>query len=85
MDLLVEMNFNNVIFLSGDWYIFEFFKIDWLGIEGGLYEFILSGLIYSYFEFFGELNEYRVGEVVFEWSFGVILIDWSVVILKLSF
>ncbi len=85
LDLLAETNPNNAILLSGDRHISEFSKIDWPGIEGGLYEFTSSGLTHSYSEFSGEPNEHRVGEVVFERSFGVILIDWSAATPKLSF
>lgn len=85
LDLLAETKPKNAILLSGDRHISEFSKLEWSGIEGGLYEFTSSGLTHSYTDFSGEPNQHRVGEVVFQRSFGVILIDWSAATPKISF
>lgn len=85
MDLLTETKPNRAILLSGDRHISEFSKLEWPGIEGGLFEFTSSGLTHSYTNFSSEPNQHRVGEVVSQRSFGLILIDWSEATPKISF
>ncbi|NRB53524.1 MAG: alkaline phosphatase family protein [Saprospiraceae bacterium] len=85
LDLLAETKPNNAILLSGDRHISEFSKLETPEMEEGLYEFTSSGLTHSYRDFSGEPNQHRVGEVVFDLSFGVILIDWSAATPKVSF
>lgn len=85
LDLLAETQPNQAILLSGDRHISEFSSLEWPGIEGELYEFTSSGLTHSYTSFTGEPNQHRVGEVVSDRSFGVILIDWSADAPKITF
>ncbi|MBX2875719.1 MAG: alkaline phosphatase family protein [Saprospiraceae bacterium] len=85
LDLLAETKPSQAILLSGDRHISEFSKLEWPGIEGGLYEFTSSGLTHSYTNFTSEPNQHRMGEVVSERSFGLILIDWSEAEPKLRF
>ncbi len=85
LDLLAKTKPNQAILLSGDRHISEFSKLQWPGIEGGLYEFTSSGLTHSYTNFSSEPNQHRVGEVVSQRSFGVILIDWDEEMPKITF
>lgn len=85
LDLLAETKPNNAILLSGDRHISEFSKLEWPGMEEVVYEFTSSGLTHSYQNFSGEPNQHRVGEVVFDLSYGVIFIDWSATTPKVRF
>lgn len=58
--------------LSGDRHISEFSVDNIDGIEYPLVDFTSSGLTHTYTGFSGEENPYRVGEVIFVKSFGVL-------------
>lgn len=77
LDLIVEIQPARTILISGDRHISEFSKQSLEGMEEELYEFTSSGLTHSYSSFSGEPNPHRIGEVVFDLSYGLILIDWE--------
>lgn len=64
-----------VIILSGDRHISEFSKTDVEGMSYPLLDFTSSGLTHSYSSFSGEPNPYRVGDVTFVPSYGLIEIN----------
>jgi len=64
-----------VAFLSGDRHISEFSIKQVAGLSYPLIDFTSSGLTHAYRNFSGEPNPYRVGEVVFTESFGILNID----------
>ena len=66
-----------VVVLSGDRHISEFSKINLEGIDYPLIDFTSSGLTHAYREFSGEPNKYRVGEVVYTESFGILEFDFK--------
>ncbi|SIQ80651.1 alkaline phosphatase D [Maribacter ulvicola] len=61
-----------VIVLSGDRHISEFSKTKIDGMGYPVIDFTSSGLTHAYKGFAGEPNKYRVGEVVFTESFGIL-------------
>ncbi|APQ18441.1 alkaline phosphatase D family protein [Maribacter hydrothermalis] len=61
-----------VIILSGDRHISEFSKTEIEGMTYPLIDFTSSGLTHAYRNFTGEPNKFRVGEVVFTESFGIL-------------
>lgn len=70
-DLIVSSKAKGVIILSGDRHISEF-SIKKIGKDSiPLMDFTSSGLTHSYDGFTGEENPYRVGEVVFQKSYGM--------------
>ena len=73
--LIVDSGAEGVIFISGDRHISEFSKESIDGLDYPLIDFTSSGLTHSYSGFLGEPNPYRVGEVVFTTSYGVMEID----------
>lgn len=72
---IVESGAKGVIILSGDRHISEFSKTYLAGLPYPLIDFTSSGLTHVYDAFSGEENPYRIGEVVFEKSFGLLTID----------
>ncbi|WP_423998699.1 alkaline phosphatase D family protein [Maribacter sp. IgM3_T14_3] len=66
-----------VIVLSGDRHISEFSKTVIDGMNYPLIDFTSSGLTHAYRGFAGEPNKYRVGEVVFTESFGILEFDFN--------
>ncbi|WP_282050928.1 alkaline phosphatase D family protein [Maribacter aquivivus] len=66
-----------VIVLSGDRHISEFSKREINGMNYPLIDFTSSGLTHAYRGFTGEPNKYRVGEVVFTESFGLLEFDFN--------
>ena len=66
-----------VIVLSGDRHISEFSKREINGMNYPLIDFTSSGLTHAYRGFTGEPNKYRVGEVVFTESFGILEFDFN--------
>lgn len=66
-----------VVVLSGDRHISEFSKINLEGIDYPLIDFTSSGLTHAYREFSGEPNKYRVGEVIYTESFGILEFDFK--------
>ncbi|MEL6974734.1 MAG: alkaline phosphatase D family protein [Bacteroidota bacterium] len=73
--LLIKTQAKRVFFLSGDRHISEFSKTEIEGLDHPLWDFTSSGLTHSYKNFKGEPNQYRVGEVVFVPSYGVVRLD----------
>jgi alkaline phosphatase D len=71
-NLIKTTNAKNTIILSGDRHLSEFSrnKIDSLSYP--LIDFTSSGMTHSYSSFQGEPNKFRVGEVVFQKSFGIL-------------
>ena len=70
--LIVDSQARGVIILSGDRHISEFSKLKLEGLSYPLIDFTSSGLTNAYKEFSGEPNPYRLGEVVFTESFGLV-------------
>lgn len=71
-NLIVNTKAKRVIILSGDRHISEFSKKYIKGLNYPLVDFTSSGLTHSYSGFKGEANKYRVGDVVFTKSFGIL-------------
>ncbi|WP_456424462.1 alkaline phosphatase D family protein [Lutibacter sp.] len=71
-NLIKATNSKNVIILSGDRHIAEFSKKNIDGLNYPLIDFTSSGLTHSYTNYSGELNKYRVGNVVSKKNFGVL-------------
>lgn len=77
LDLIVTSKANNVILLSGDRHISEFSKLEQEGINYPLIDFTSSGLTHASFNFKGEPNSLREGEVIHTLSFGVLAFDFD--------
>jgi alkaline phosphatase D len=75
--LLKTSGAKNVIILSGDRHISEFSEKEIKGLDYKLIDFTSSGMTHSYSSFTGEPNQYRVGEVVSDLSFGVLKFDFD--------
>lgn len=75
--LIEDTKPKGVVVLSGDRHISEFSKINLEGIDFPLIDFTSSGLTHAYREFSGEPNKYRVGEVVYTESFGILEFDFK--------
>lgn len=73
--LIVSSKAKGVIILSGDRHISEFSKTDVPNLGYPLVDFTSSGLTHSYEDFSGEPNPFRVGEVTYEPSFGLLRLD----------
>jgi len=67
----------NVIILSGDRHISEFSKKEEDSLTYPLIDFTSSGLTHSYTNFKGEPNQFRIGNVVSEKSFGILKFDFE--------
>lgn len=76
-NLIAQSGAKGVIILSGDRHISEFSRTEIDGLSYPLIDFTSSGLTHSYFSFSGEPNQYRIGEVVSEKSYGVITFDFE--------
>jgi alkaline phosphatase D len=63
--------------LSGDRHISEFSKKEIKGLRYPLIDFTSSGLTHVYSSFSGEPNQYRVGEVISQKSFGVVRFNFE--------
>lgn len=70
--VIADSKAEGVIVLSGDRHISEFSKTNLEGMDYPLIDFTSSGLTHAYRGFSGEPNQYRVGEVVFTESFGIL-------------
>ena len=75
--LIVSSNAENIILLSGDRHISEFSKVEMPSLKYPLIDFTSSGLTHTYKGFTGEPNQYRVGQVVKNLSFGLLFFDFS--------
>ncbi len=76
-NLIVTSEAKNVILLSGDRHISEFSVTKVEGLQYPLIDFTSSGLTHTYEEFSGEPNQYRVGEVVKDKSFGLLKFNFE--------
>ena len=75
--LIVDSKAKGVIILSGDRHISEFSKTEIAGVDYPLIDFTSSGLTHTYTKFNGEPNPFRVGDVVFTKSFGLIKFNFK--------
>ncbi len=74
---IAQSKAKGVVILSGDRHISEFSKTTIPGMEYPLIDFTSSGLTHAYKSFSGEPNAYRVGEVIFTESFGVLRFNFD--------
>ena len=75
--LLETSKAKNVILLSGDRHISEFSEKNIEELDYPLVDFTSSGMTHSYSNFSGEPNQYRVGEVVSDLSYGLLKFDFN--------
>ncbi|WP_396634929.1 alkaline phosphatase D family protein [Maribacter sp. R86514] len=75
--MIADSNADGVIVLSGDRHISEFSKTNIDGVSYPVIDFTSSGLTHAYRGFTGEPNKYRVGDVVFTESFGILEFDFD--------
>ncbi|MFN4764284.1 alkaline phosphatase D family protein [Gillisia sp. Q332] len=75
--LISSSNAENIVLLSGDRHISEFSKVEIPSLKYPLIDFTSSGLTHTYTSFSGEPNQYRVGEVISDLSFGLLFFDFS--------
>ncbi len=66
-----------IILVSGDRHIAEFSKIQLPGSKYPLYEFTSSGITHTWPQKWEEKNRYRIGRLIIEKNFGLILISQS--------
>ncbi len=81
LDLLVKCKPKNVFVLSGDRHIAEISRMDVSGLPKPLYDITSSGLTHTW-NLKGEMppdekNSARVGKLIIEKNYGLILINWS--------
>ncbi len=77
VNLIKTSKAKNTIILSGDRHLSEFSRRQIDSLSFPLIDFTSSGLTHSYSNFKGEPNQFRVGEVVSEKSFGVLKFDFK--------
>ena len=75
--LIVESNAKGVLLLSGDRHISEFSKTTVENLSFPLIDFTSSGLTHAYRGFTNEKNKYRVKDVVYNISFGILKFDFK--------
>jgi alkaline phosphatase D len=75
--LVISSEAKGVLLLSGDRHISEFSKLELDGLNYPLIDFTSSGLTHAYSNFTGEPNANRVGDVVYEISFGLLKFDFE--------
>jgi alkaline phosphatase D len=76
-NLLETYSPKNVLIFSGDRHISEFSQKELTSFSYPLTDFTSSGLTHSYTSYDGEPNQYRVGEVVYETSYGIVDLDFK--------
>ncbi|MBN4085323.1 alkaline phosphatase family protein [Flavobacteriaceae bacterium AH-315-B10] len=76
-NLIKTTNAKNTIILSGDRHLSEFSKKKMDSLAYPLIDFTSSGMTHSYSSFQGEPNKFRVGEVVFQKSFGILKFNFK--------
>ncbi|NER18549.1 alkaline phosphatase D family protein [Spongiivirga citrea] len=76
-DTIANSGAKGVVILSGDRHISEFSRRESTLLPYPLIDFTSSGLTHAYRGFKGEPNEFRVGEVVFTESFGVLRFNFD--------
>ena len=74
-DLIVKTSPARPIILSGDRHIAEFSKIELEGLDYPLYEFTSSGLTHTWSRNEPEVNTHRIGDMVINKNFGLIVIE----------
>ena len=74
---IVKSKAKGVLLLSGDRHISEFSKVRINDLDYPLIDFTSSGLTHSYSSFSGEPNQYRIGNVVSEISFGLLKFNFK--------
>ncbi|SMC84477.1 alkaline phosphatase D family protein [Cellulophaga tyrosinoxydans] len=74
---IVSSKAKGVVVVSGDRHISEFSRTKVDGLAYPLIDFTSSGLTHTYSSYSGESNPYRVGEVVFVISFGVLEFNFN--------
>ena len=83
LDLLAKHNPKKPLVISGDRHIAEISRLDVPGLPAPLFDFTSSGLTHTWNTKtwkdmpISEKNQYRVGNLIIEKNFGMILIDWS--------
>lgn len=75
--LIIESKAKGAMILSGDRHISEFSKTTLENMEYPLIDFTSSGLTHSYSSYTGEPNRFRIGEVTFVPSFGIIELNMN--------
>ena len=75
--IIVESGANGVLFLSGDRHIAEISSTEVSGLDYPLVDFTSSGMTHSYSSFSGEPNEFRIGEVIPDKNFGLLVFDFN--------
>ncbi|MFO7743911.1 MAG: alkaline phosphatase D family protein [Psychroflexus sp.] len=73
--LLKKYQLDNILMLSGDRHISEFSQKQVEALDYPLTDFTSSGLTHSYTSYDGEPNQYRIGEVTAETSYGIVDLD----------
>jgi len=83
LDLLTRHKPKNPLFISGDRHIAEISRMNVEGLPKPLYDFTSSGLTHTWDSKtwndmpINEPNQNRIGKLIIEKNFGMILIDWS--------
>ena len=75
--IIQESKAKGVIILSGVRHIAEISSKNLPNIKYPLIDFTASGMTHSYSSFKGEINKYRVSNVVFEKNFGLLKFDFK--------
>ena len=75
--LIADSGAKGVFILSGDRHISEFSKADIEDMAYPIIDFTSSGLTNAYRDFSGEVNPYRLGEVISTESFGLVRINFT--------
>ena len=76
LDLLAKLK-KNVLIISGDRHMAEFSKIDLQGLNFPLFDFTSSGLTHTWASVWKEDNRHRVGDLIIEKTFGLIVVHWT--------
>ncbi len=82
--LITASQAKGVLLLSGDRHISEFSRTSVEGLDYPLVDFTSSGLTHAYTNYSGEPNPYRVGEVVYEISFGLLEFNFETKEIKME-
>jgi alkaline phosphatase D len=77
LEMIRESRTGGVILLSGDRHIHEISVVNDESVRYPLIDFTASGLTHSYSSLKAERNRYRVGPLLSEPGFALIVIDWE--------
>ncbi len=79
IELLGRVKPKNSIIISGDRHIAEISKMKIPGLPYELYDFTSSGLTHTWSDtgMDSEMNSHRVGDLIIQKTFGMLLIDWT--------